>query len=398
MLWGPVRAWRGGRAWLRAHPRLADGLGIAPVFLINTVFAVSSLRYPAFVYVAVAFALCAPIVVRRQWPRAAFAAVALVAFAQWALGITLMPADLALFVAQYTVATRCERPYAAVAACTMGIGAVLAVGRWTPVFWPQNLIPSAIFIGAVWVLGHSVRTRRAYLAGLVERAVRAERERDANAQVAAAEERARIARELHDVIAHSMSVMVVQSDGAAYAIDGDPARAKEALRTISSTGRQALTEMRRMLGVLRAGEGEGDTYAPQPGVAQLRELIDQVRRSGIVVDLAVEGAPKSVPKGLELAAYRVVQEALTNTLKHAGPQASAAVRLRYGDDTLDVSVVDDGRGAAAPAPDGQGHGLNGMRERVEMYGGAVRAGPRPGGGYEVAARMPLEESDRTVMS
>ncbi|MFJ3199982.1 sensor histidine kinase [Streptomyces sp. NPDC086989] len=248
-----------------------------------------------------------------------------------------------------------------------------------------------------WVLGDSLRTRRAYYAQLVERNQRLEKERVAQAQVAVAAERARIARELHDVVAHNVSVMVVQADGAAYVMDVAPDQAKEALQTISGTGRQALAEMRRLLGVLRTGEPqEAEDYVPQPDVEQIEVLVEQVRAAGLAVDFAVEGAPRRLPSGVELTAYRIVQEALTNTRKHGGPDATASVRLVYFDDGLGLLVEDDGRGAAHElyedgGADGAGHGLIGMRERIGMVGGTLDAGPRPGGGFRISALLPLKK-------
>jgi signal transduction histidine kinase len=257
-------------------------------------------------------------------------------------------------------------------------------------------LPSWIMIGSIvfagpaliaWAIGDSMRNRRAYYAALEDRAARLERERDAQAQIAAAAERARIARELHDVIAHNVSVMVVQADGASYALDRSPERARQALAAISSTGRQALDEMRHMLGVLRSAD-ERSGVAPIPGVGQLDELLDQTRASGLAVSFTVQGVPGPLPSGVALAAYRTVQESLTNVRKHGGPAAQAQVILRYCDDALMLTITDDGRGAAA-VTDGAGHGLIGMRERVAVYGGSLEAGPRPGGGYQVTARLPL---------
>ncbi|MFK0046731.1 sensor histidine kinase [Streptomyces sp. NPDC090741] len=248
-----------------------------------------------------------------------------------------------------------------------------------------------------WVLGDSLRTRRAYYAQLVERNQRLEKEREAQAKVAVAAERARIARELHDVVAHNVSVMVVQADGAAYVMDVAPEQAKEALQTISGTGRQALAEMRRLLGVLRTGEPqESEDYVPQPDVEQIEVLVEQVRAAGLTVDFEVEGAPRRLPTGVELTAYRIVQEALTNTRKHGGPDARASVRLVYFDDGLGLLVEDDGRGAAHElyedgGADGAGHGLIGMRERIGMVGGTLDAGPRPGGGFRISALLPLKK-------
>jgi signal transduction histidine kinase len=234
-----------------------------------------------------------------------------------------------------------------------------------------------------------MRYRRAYYASLEDRAARLERERDAQARIAAVAERARIARELHDVIAHNVSVMVVQADGASYALGTDPARAREALGAISATGRQALAEMRRLLGVLRREEdGAVSERAPQPGIGELGELLDQARGAGLPVSFTVEGDPRPLPGGVALAAYRIVQESLTNARKHAGPVASASVLLRYSPDAVMLTITDDGRGGGAQ-PGSHGHGLTGMRERVATYGGSISAGPCPGGGFEVVATLPI---------
>jgi signal transduction histidine kinase len=254
-----------------------------------------------------------------------------------------------------------------------------------------NLVLLALVISSgtalvAWVLGDSMRYRRAYLKALEDRAARLERERGTQAQIAAAAERARIARELHDVIAHNVSVMVVQADGAGYALRTEPERAGQALAAIAQTGRQALTEMRRLLGVLRSGDEQAG-LAPVPGLDQIRELIGQARDAGMSVSLTLFGAPRPLSEGAELAAYRVVQESLTNTRKHGGLAAAATITMTYEPDGLLLQMTDDGLGAAA-APDGIGHGLTGMRERIEMYGGTVQAGPLPAGGYKVTARLP----------
>ncbi|MEU8350998.1 sensor histidine kinase, partial [Streptomyces sp. NPDC048845] len=243
------------------------------------------------------------------------------------------------------------------------------------------------------------RTRRAYYAQLEERAARLEKEREAQAKMAVAAERARIARELHDVVAHNVSVMVVQADGAAYVLDSSPEQTKQALETISGTGRKALAEMRRLLGVLRTGETtESGEYVPQPDVGQLDDLVEQVRGAGLPVDYQVSGSPRPLASGVELTVYRIVQEALTNTRKHGGPNVGATVRLAYQDGELELLVEDDGRGAQRElyeegGTDGLGHGLIGMRERVGMVGGSLDAGPRPGGGFRISAVLPLAAAD-----
>jgi signal transduction histidine kinase len=238
----------------------------------------------------------------------------------------------------------------------------------------------------VWILGDSMRYRRGYYAALEDKAARLEAERDAQSKIAAAAERARIARELHDVVAHHVSVMVVQADGAGYTLRTDPDRAEAAIQAIAGTGRQALTEMRRLLGVLRSAD-EQATLAPVPGLGELRELLDQARAAGLQVSYSLSGTPRELSEGAELAAYRVVQESLTNTRKHAGLAATAAVALRYEPHGLTVEVTDDGLGVIG-GENTDGHGLAGMRERIAMYGGTVSAGPLAGGGFRVTARLP----------
>jgi len=211
------------------------------------------------------------------------------------------------------------------------------------------------------------------------------RERDRRAtREALATERARIARELHDVVAHGVSVIALQADAATAALDSDPERAREPLRAIGVTARESLAEMRRLLDVLRAPDEE-DPLAPPPGVARLPELVDRIRRTGMVVDLRVEGEAGALAPGVDLAVFRVAQEALTNALKHSG-SAAVAMTLRYRPTDIEIEVIDDGR---PPATSAEGFGLIGMRERVGLYGGSLDAGPRPGGGYGVLATLPL---------
>jgi signal transduction histidine kinase len=253
----------------------------------------------------------------------------------------------------------------------------------------------ALLIG-VWWLGRGLRLRRAYLVELENRAMRLERARGSDARAARVEERSRIARELHDVVAHHVSVMTVQAGAARRILDKDPERTREALSTIEEVGRTALSEMRRIVGVLRTdrdAEPTGRELAPQPGVHDIGSLVDQVRETGLSVQLWIEGQLRALSPGVDLAAFRLVQEALTNTLKHAGPQARAWVRLRYDERQLTVEIEDNGRGIAAALSangDNPGHGLVGMYERVALYGGELRIGPRSGGGFEVRARFPLE--------
>jgi signal transduction histidine kinase len=234
-----------------------------------------------------------------------------------------------------------------------------------------------LIIGAPWVAGRAIRHRR-----LNEQRLEQEK---ADAEAAIVEERTRIARELHDVVAHAISVMVLQARGGRRVIADDPGEAREAFDVIEGTGHQALEEMRRLLGMLRASDEEL-ALAPQPSLGQLEALLEQVRAAGLPVELAVEGGPAELPPGVDLSAYRIVQEALTNALKHAGP-AQARVTVRYGQDELELEIADDGAGTGDGK--GSGHGLIGMRERVSVYGGELQAGRRPGGGYALRARLPL---------
>ncbi|MER0481759.1 sensor histidine kinase [Streptomyces sp. Edi2] len=349
--------------------------------------------------------LCLVVALRRKIPVKMLLLTAAIGVGQLIFGVPFLPADFAMFVIAYTVASAPAVPRWASRCALTGalLGPALSAVRFNQMLGShtikQDLLATALltvpFVLA-WVLGDSMRTRRAYWAQLEEKAARLEKEREAQSRIAVAAERARIARELHDVVAHNVSVMVVQADGAAYVLDAAPEQTRQALETISGTGRQALSEMRRLLGVLRTGEkSEGGEYGPQPGVDQLSDLMEQVRGAGLPVDFQVEGEPRELPSSVELTAYRIVQEALTNTRKHGGPAVGATVRLSYQDDDLDLLIEDDGRGAQRElyeegGEDGLGHGLIGMRERVGMVGGTLAAGPRPGGGFRVSAVLPLK--------
>ncbi|SEG28102.1 Signal transduction histidine kinase [Thermomonospora echinospora] len=395
------RAW----AWWRAHKALVDLVFVAPLLLVS-VLSVSAYTAPPHgapagpipepVYAALVAGLLLPLVVRRRWPVQVFLWIAAVSFGQWLFDVTVILANMGVLIAMYTVAANCSFRWMVTAGLIGELGAVLAALRYTvePGARKYTVVMLSAVVAGVWILGVYISTRRAYLRSLEERAARLERERDTQVQIAMAAERARIARELHDVVAHNVSVIVVQADGASFAIETDTERARRALEAISATGRLALAEMRRLLGVLREGDDAG-SYAPQPGVAQLTDLVEQIRGSGLPLDFRVEGVPVELPPGMQLTIFRIVQESLTNTLKHGGPGASARVRLHYGDEAIEVTVADDGRGAAA-RDDGLGHGLAGMRERAAVYGGSVRAGPRAGGGFEVVARLPLREEARST--
>ncbi|MFF5611122.1 sensor histidine kinase [Streptomyces cellulosae] len=391
--------------FLRRHPSWVDGFWAVILFGISvlggaTVEEGRGTDLPALT-VPVMLLLSVVVALRRRMPERMLLLALVVGFGQLILDVPTGPADFALLVIVYTVAAVGAR-WASRVALTAGLcAAPLAQLRWPnpQAGTAENVALSVILavpFALAWVLGDSIRTRRAYFAQLEERAARLEKEREAQAKVAVAAERARIARELHDVVAHNVSVMVVQADGAAYVLDAAPDQARKALETISTTGRQALAEMRRLLGVLRTGEHqEAGEYVPQPGLQQIEDLVEQCRESGLPVDFKVEGTSRELPRGVELTAYRIVQEALTNTRKHGGPNAGASVRLVYFDDGLGLLVEDDGKGAPHELYeeggfDGQGHGLIGMRERVGMVGGTLDAGPRPGGGFRISALLPLK--------
>jgi signal transduction histidine kinase len=247
---------------------------------------------------------------------------------------------------------------------------------------------TTLILSLAWFFGVALASRTAQTKELRERVALAEEERAAAAELAAAEERSRIARELHDVVAHSVSVMVVQASGVRRLLHADQEREREALLSVEHIGREALAEMRRMLGVMRGGEEKGPELAPQPGLKHLDRLIAQVEEAGLPVTLRVEGERPELPAGIDLSAYRIVQEGLTNTLKHA-PGAHAEVVVRYGENGVEVEVADDGVGSRNGSR-GDGHGLVGMRERVALYGGSLDAGPRDGGGFVLRAQLPVE--------
>jgi signal transduction histidine kinase len=331
-----------------------------------------------------------PLVWRRRAPVAVFGAVAAVALVQWALDLRLT-ADIALLVALYTVAAQRPRPWAAAAAGLLEVGVVLAAVRFSPA---RDVLTSLVFLtglaAAAFFIGTTVRNRRAYLGALVERAAALERERDQQARLAATAERSRIAREMHDVVAHSLTVVVTLAEAAAVTAEADPAAAREAMGQVARTGRTALDEMRRLLGVLRADPGDaGGIRAPVPGLHRLDELVDDARAAGLPVRLTISGAARPLPSTVDATAYRVVQESLTNALRHAVDPTGVRVVLRWREDALLVEVSDDGR-AGAPRGTG-GHGLAGMRERLALFGGSLTSGPGPAGGWTVSALLPAEQ-------
>jgi signal transduction histidine kinase len=335
-----------------------------------------------------------PIAARRRVPLAVLALGVATGLAVVLLGVPMVALGLALLVQVYTVAAYRPRhaslPALAVVEAALALAQVAqpaGVGTWA-----GNMLVVAVF----WVLGDIVRRWRARAAELEELAAELRRAREELARKAVSEERLRIARELHDVVAHSMSTIAVQAGVGAHLIETHPREARSALSAIEVASRSALDELRRLLGVLRQ-DGTPGSLAPAPGLADLDALVVQVGEAGLRVRTRVEGAKPEVPASVEVSAFRIVQEALTNVLKHAGP-ASALVVVRYTAQDVSVEVSDDGRGGTSLAADGRrrgvGNGIAGMRERVAAFGGELEVGPRPGGGFRVAARLPFEAVHR----
>ncbi|MFJ9519850.1 sensor histidine kinase [Kitasatospora sp. NPDC101801] len=341
--------------------------------------------------VALTAALALPLLWRRRAPRAVFGAVAAASAAQWLMDVQL-PADVALLMALYTVAATSDRRGTLVAGAVVEIGALLACLRWTTegAFLTPFVAVTALVVAAA-VLGVNVRTTRAYLAALEERATRLEQQHDQQARLAVAEERTRITREMHDIVTHNLSVMVALTDAAVYAQHRSPDKATTAMLRISETGRQALTDMRRSLGILRTDEPDGERH-PLPGIAQLETLARQMRAAGLPTRVEVEGGHTHLPATAQLTVYRLVQEALTNALKHTPAGTEATVRVRCSTEAVTVDVTDTGPRPPRPGSAPSGHGIPGMRERSAAYGGTLQAGPLPGGGWRVRTRLVLGSS------
>jgi signal transduction histidine kinase len=347
-------------------------------------------------------ALVPPLIWRRRSPMLAFSAISAVAFAQWLIGPNEpfgphrfaayhLVADVALLMAFYTVAAREPRRRTIAAAVILEAALLVATLHWAGgKNGPALFILLSGMAAAAGVSGNNTRTRWAYLASVEERAANLEIERDQQARLAAAAERARIARDMHDVVAHNISVMIALADGASYTAEVNPQKAADAMSQVSATGRQALGEMRRLLGVLRDGD-RIPAVQPQPGLADLENLLAQVRLAGLRASLVTEGPLPALPPGLQLAVYRLVQEALTNTLKHAVDAESATVRLQLRGGHLEVDVIDDGCPPTSAPP--SGHGITGRCERAALYGGVIEVGPQAGLGWRVQARFDLSTKD-----
>jgi len=330
-----------------------------------------------------------PIALRRRFPVQVLACGLGTGLAFASLRLNLVPLGLGILIYVYSVAAlRPRRASLAGLAATEAMMALVFVARPRALGDRTTLVVDIVLVAAAWLLGDGTRRRHEAVAAARERAAELERAREELARRAVVEERLRIARELHDIVAHSMSIIAVQSGVGAHVLDSQPEEARKALAAVEATSRQALAEMRRLLGVLRQEAEPSGSLAPSPGLAEVDALAADVARAGARVEVRIEGTRPELPLGLDLSAYRIVQEALTNVVRHAGP-ATARVRIRYAPDTVDIEVVDDGRGAGTGR--GDGHGIAGMRERAALYGGSLDAGPLPGGGFRVAARLPVGE-------
>jgi signal transduction histidine kinase len=389
-----------GRRVVRTHPLATDTLLATVLLALSSVWlAGSGFASPRSFIVQTA--LIALVAARRIWPSAVFLAASILAFGQWLLGFPLM-GDAVLLVALYTVAAHQSRIRAVGAGAVAEAGAVMAAVKWEPAGTPERslLFLTATVVAALFA-GLAAASGSRYLAWMDERARRLEVERDQQAEIAAAAERTRIARELHDIVSHSLSVVITLADAAAIVGRTDPDRGVEAMTEVSEVGRRALADMRAMLGVLRTDE-PSSALAPQPGVAALDALIDRVRATGLSTDLAVAGTAFPLGAAAELTVYRIVQEALTNTLRHAGAR-HAQVTISYDDPEVRVQVADDGAAPPRDQPSSArpshasradqvpGHGLDGMRERVALHGGVLRAGPADSGGWLVDAVFAPEQ-------
>lgn len=381
----------GTSSWLQLHPRLVDLMLVLAIFAYNLPIQFGAV--PGHLWLGtgllVSVGLCAPGLWRRQWPAATYLVIQLVAVTQVLLGISLVVADAMLLLAVYTLASRRRWQLSGMAAL---ITATWTVPSCLPILerGEMSIGDLGVIVALIlwsWTWGRLVQTRRRYIASLHERAAQLAREKAVEAELAASSERTRIAREIHDVVSHSLSVVAVLSDGAASTVDTDPEQARTAMLTVRDTGRTALADMRRLLGVLR--DDEPGSHAPQPGIAQLPRLLEESCAAGVPVRFIETGGPQTVPQSIDLTVYRIVQEALTNVRKHAGLGVSEVrVTLAHTPESITVTVTDDGAGSAAGVGRHIGHGLIGMRERVAAHHGQLRAGQRPEGGFEVVATIP----------
>lgn len=368
---------------VRFAPPVGDSLLAAAFVAFVVAESVSSSTVPSPVaHALIAVPAMAALAWRRRWPIVVAAVVI-------GSNLAINPEGqystlLALVLVSFTVGAELAPPRSYAGITVLGVpflAAMVVEG-----LEPSDVAAAIVFLGGPFAVGVGLRQRSARLAEVVARAERIEREQQARAAAAVAEERARIARELHDIVSHSISVVAIQTQAVRRRLGPEQRREAADLAAVETTARQALAEMRRLFGVLRK-DGDSPSLAPQPGLGELDRLVEQVRSAGLPVDVRIEGERVDLPPGMDLAAYRIVQEGLTNALRHA-QAGHASVRLVYGETTLTVTVADTGRGAQELAG---GHGLVGVRERVALYGGSVVTGPGPDGGFQLEASLPMRE-------
>ncbi|MBF6671416.1 sensor histidine kinase [Glutamicibacter sp. FBE19] len=393
--------------WIRANPRRIDfitGLIYTLFCVPGTIGLAGAMSAPAMLSImAIATLQSAPLMVRRRYPWAVTLVVAFGHLMQLGFDGLLLPSQFSVPIMVYTMAVYGKR-WQSFGTLSLGLaGAVLATfSMFNPFRYATDPSPSmsfnmlvsfvglALVVTVAWTFGDLARTRRLAMKSLKEHAERLEKERIMERALAASDERNHIAREMHDIVAHSLSVIITQANGARYAAVNDPQIAIDTLKTVSDTGRASLKEMRRLLGVLRKDEELQNR--PLPALGDIPNLVEIATNSGLDVQLQTLGTPrKELPAGAELTAYRCVQESLTNVLKHAGSNAVAEVLLNWTYRGLELRIKDDGRGAGAIKLEGAGQGLQGMKERVALYEGTCTAGPQSSGGFTVAVFIPYSE-------
>jgi signal transduction histidine kinase len=383
------------RQWEAIDVLVAAVLAAITVSLLATLGHEVSRHLPLWAEALLGLAATLPLAVRRRWPLAVLAVVGTAFSVAGAFGLAFGPGPM-IGLAVYTVATHYDRRRSLSALVATEVAQVSALVVAELAFTQGDTV-SPVVAAAAWFLGDSVRARRAYTAGLAEQAAQRQREEVERSRRSVVEERVRIARELHDVVAHSLSVISIQAGVGRHVLDSDPEETRHALESVETTSRGALGELRRVVGLLRQADQLSPALTPAPGLDDLGQLVEQVGAAGVPVKLDVRGEPISLAQGIELSVYRIVQEALTNVVKHAGP-AHARVAISVAVDAVEVEVVDDGRGPETAAADGNGarsddqpqhHGIIGMRERVALFGGSLTVGGGPNGGFRVAAHLPL---------
>lgn len=387
--------------WLADHPHIIDTVVIGAFTAFSALgLLISGVGGTGLIWSLFSLPMFVAGFFLRRYPGRATLAIGVLAVGHFLLGTPAILGDMMIFYALYCANVHGSRLVGRLAMSAAFLGCALqagwvAVDAWDPEYSSIGL-SIAQFIGlflagsmvllGIWAIARYQRVRVEQLDMAREQAEQAVREREQRTQLAVADERSRIAREMHDVVAHSLSVIIAQADGGRFVASQHPEKAADVLETIGSTGRAALADMRSLLGVLR---GDEDTsFGPQPGLDALDDLVARVDAAGLRVSLERDGDLAGVPQAVSMSSFRLVQEALTNVMKHAGPAASARVKVRRTHAGLTIDVLDDGRGHD-PSSDGQGHGLTGMRERVAVFGGELDAGPLPDGGFRVGARIPL---------